>query len=355
MLQREGGGEWGGWVLKVRVEGTAGSVEVSGWDLRSKLGLKSSWFAVRGSADNSTGGSGGGGSGGGSGSDPRCGLRVPPPVTSSGVDDRASLFTPITPRRLIDTRIGFGTAQAPIGVGCTVQIDPGVPDDTTAVVINVTTVDPDLNGYLTAYPCGTAMPLASIVPALTGRIVPGSAIVPVGADGTVCIYSMRATELVVDLTGYYRASEGVGFEPLVTERRFDSRNGARLANGATVRVQVGGIGNVPGHGARQRCEHQRVHHGLAVQRRTPDHLGAQHRTWSGGGQPRASRSRRLRRGVHVRAACDAPGPRRQRLVRAYRRRQLSRPEPGPCARFARGLRRDRSLLGRPEPRPHHGG
>ena len=47
ILARDGNGEWGGWVRSVRVNGTAGSVTVTGDAFRSAFGLKSGWFNPR--------------------------------------------------------------------------------------------------------------------------------------------------------------------------------------------------------------------------------------------------------------------------------------------------------------------
>lgn len=43
--ERDGNGEWGGRVLSIRLTGTGGSVDVAGTDFRTKLGLRSQWFA----------------------------------------------------------------------------------------------------------------------------------------------------------------------------------------------------------------------------------------------------------------------------------------------------------------------
>ncbi|WP_181312228.1 SpoIID/LytB domain-containing protein [Nocardioides campestrisoli] len=43
---RDGNGEWGGRVSRMTLTGTAGSVEVTGDQVRSALGLKSSWFTL---------------------------------------------------------------------------------------------------------------------------------------------------------------------------------------------------------------------------------------------------------------------------------------------------------------------
>ncbi|MCW2620633.1 MAG: SpoIID/LytB domain, partial [Frankiales bacterium] len=46
ILARDGRGQWGGRVTSLRVEGTAGSVTISGDEFRSRLGLRSTWFVL---------------------------------------------------------------------------------------------------------------------------------------------------------------------------------------------------------------------------------------------------------------------------------------------------------------------
>jgi stage II sporulation protein D len=47
VLKRNGHGDWGGRVLRLRVVGSAGSTRVSGEDFRFAVGLRSNWFTVR--------------------------------------------------------------------------------------------------------------------------------------------------------------------------------------------------------------------------------------------------------------------------------------------------------------------
>ena len=90
--------------------------------------------------------------------------------------------------RLIDTRDASGTAPVdvggPLGGGCTIAVRPQVEPGTTAVAVNIVAVDPGAQGYITAYPCGIARPFTSAVQSLLGRVVSGSAVVPLGADGS---------------------------------------------------------------------------------------------------------------------------------------------------------------------------
>jgi SpoIID/LytB domain protein len=46
VLQRDGNGDWGGRIDRLRLTGTAGAVTVSGTDFRTRLGLRSTWFRV---------------------------------------------------------------------------------------------------------------------------------------------------------------------------------------------------------------------------------------------------------------------------------------------------------------------
>ena len=48
VLSREGGGEWGGRALAVRLVGTAGAVTVPASELKAALGLKERWFTLVG-------------------------------------------------------------------------------------------------------------------------------------------------------------------------------------------------------------------------------------------------------------------------------------------------------------------
>ena len=238
VLTREGNGEWGGRVLTMTVNGTAAAVSVTGAAFRATLGLKSAWFQVRvAGAPTPTPAPGV--------PDDGCGANRADVIAGTTANSTASRFTPLQPVRLVDTRIGLGTDAAPLGAGCTLEIDPQAPEGSTAVVVNVTAVSPAINGHLTAYPCGADKPLASIVPIVAGRIVPGTAIVPLNAAGNFCVFSSVSTELVVDLSGVYGTVTGVPFQPIAAQRRYDSRPNGLVRGGAVVRVAIAGTYGIP--------------------------------------------------------------------------------------------------------------
>lgn len=125
----------------------------------------------------------------------------------------------------------------------------GVPSNATAAMLNLTALRGVSRGWLTLYPCGEAIPLASNLnfepdePARTN-----AAISRIGSGGKVCVYSSTRVELVVDLTGYTLSSSGMN--AITPSRLVDTRDGSgglsRMPSSSTVTVQVAGAGGVPG-------------------------------------------------------------------------------------------------------------
>ena len=72
-----------------------------------------------------------------------------------------------------------------------------------AVTLNVTAVGPSAAGFLTVFPCGVAQPNSSNVNYVAGQIVPNAVITAVGASGKVCVFTPQATNLVVDVGGWF--------------------------------------------------------------------------------------------------------------------------------------------------------
>jgi SpoIID/LytB domain protein len=235
VVQRNGLGEWGGRVRSLRILGTAGEVTVTGDTFQSRMGLRSNWFTLDVAAAQV------------------CPGTPEPPVTGVAAAAPPAGFSALTPVRLVDTRIGLGAPTGRLQTDCTIQVRPGLPDDATAAVVNITTVDVSGLGFITAYPCGTPRPWVSMAQSAEGRVTPSTAIVPLGADGSFCVYSPIPSNVVVDLLGYYAPSASGRFTSLWPARVYDSRQAVfggprRLPAGTTVPVQVTGRGGVPGSG-----------------------------------------------------------------------------------------------------------
>lgn len=130
-----------------------------------------------------------------------------------------SVFSPITPCRLMDTRPGstVGPRNAPLGANETyaaqvtgVNGQCTIPADATAVVMNVTSVDPTAVGYLTLFPAGAVRPTASNLNVRPGQApTPNLVTVSLSAAGALAVYNAAGTvDVIADIAGYYTAESG---------------------------------------------------------------------------------------------------------------------------------------------------
>jgi hypothetical protein len=78
----------------------------------------------------------------------------------------------------------------------------GLPTNTAAAMLNVTVVEAQASGFVTVFPCGRPVPVASNVRYLAGETIATSMLAEPGEDGKICIYSSAATHLVVDANGF---------------------------------------------------------------------------------------------------------------------------------------------------------
>lgn len=138
----------------------------------------------------------------------------------------------IVPARLLDTRAGGVTIDGRSrGIGrraagsvteLVVAGRGGVPTSAAAVMLNVTAVDPSADGYVTVWPCDEPRPVASHVNYRARAVAPNAVLAKVGVDGTVCLATLAATDLLVDVSGF--VPTGASPAPLVPSRLFDSRS-----------------------------------------------------------------------------------------------------------------------------------
>lgn len=170
-------------------------------------------------------------------------------------------FVGMAPERLYDSRSGVGGRSTRIGPGETVQIPiaghgsiPGA--GVTAVAVNITSIRPGTDTYLTAFPSGQGRPESSTLNPRSGAIVPNTTIVGVGSDGTFSLYNNRSdVHITADVMGYFgtggAASSGLGrLLALSPSRILDTRSGVgaprgRASGGDAITLQVLGEGGVP--------------------------------------------------------------------------------------------------------------
>ena len=125
-----------------------------------------------------------------------------------------SSFNALTPVRIVDTRPtedqgAVSVTKQKYGPSTllkfTIRGTGGVPaSGVSAVALNVTVVDPDTAGYVTAFPCGDR-PLASNVNFVAGQTVPNAVVVPVSDTGEVCIFSNTPAHILIDVNGWISA------------------------------------------------------------------------------------------------------------------------------------------------------
>ncbi|MFE5770354.1 hypothetical protein ACFQ7O_18540 [Streptomyces sp. NPDC056485] len=168
-----------------------------------------------------------------------------------------SALNPITPARFLDTRDGTGAKKQRVGPGGVVSLQvagvKGVPaTGVTAVVMNVTAVQPTEAGHVTVYPNGQAAPGVSNLNFTPGQIVPNLVTVPV-VNGKVDLRNNAGSvDLIADVTGYYAATGSV-FSAAGPVRLLDTRDGTGARAGAVgpgdvVHLQVTGTAGVPAQG-----------------------------------------------------------------------------------------------------------
>ncbi|MGA9775516.1 MAG: IPT/TIG domain-containing protein [Candidatus Dormiibacterota bacterium] len=115
----------------------------------------------------------------------------------------ATLYTPITPVRVVDTRQnGTALGAGSVFIANMAGID-GIGSNATAVVTNLTAVNTTAASYFTAYPGGTR-PLASDVNWKAGQVVPNLTIAALSGTGSFDIYNANGeADLLIDAFGYF--------------------------------------------------------------------------------------------------------------------------------------------------------
>ncbi len=188
-----------------------------------------------------------------------CDTRAGNPSNLSGTDAQC-LGKTTTRSRILDVQVS--------GTNPTGQSSGGVPaSGATAVILTVTATGGTTGGYLTVYPAGSAVPLASNLNYAAYESVPNLVEVALGSSGQISIFnSSGAVDVLVDVEGYVGpASAGAGLYNALTPARIcDTRPGnpsnlsppedqcntlGPLAAKATMSIHVDGLAGVPANGS----------------------------------------------------------------------------------------------------------
>lgn len=171
-------------------------------------------------------------------------------------------YNTVRSQRLLDTRTGTGAPKHTVAKGATLTFNPttGITGPVSAVVLNVTAVNPAAVGYLTVYPAGGVRPLASNLNYQPRQTVPNMVVVKTGTGGAVSIFngSEGTIDILADIEGYV-AGGGAATEPgtmVPTEptRVLDTRNGTggpkvKIPAYTQTTVPVAGLKGIPADAA----------------------------------------------------------------------------------------------------------
>ncbi len=175
------------------------------------------------------------------------------------VGGTAGSYVPLAPDRICDTRptsvsgITDQCSGKTLGAGTTLPVtvagEGGVPSSgITAVVANVTVTDTTRASFLTVFPGGTSMPLASNLNWSAGQTIPNRVMIPVTGSGVIDVYNDAGNaDVIVDVDGYITSgssspSNETLFIPITPVRVLDTREtGGTFGPGGTLIQRLAGI------------------------------------------------------------------------------------------------------------------
>ncbi|MEZ4223379.1 MAG: hypothetical protein R3B13_20705 [Polyangiaceae bacterium] len=111
---------------------------------------------------------------------------------------------PLTPTRRLDTR---KTGRLEAGsITCLTLADSDLPANARGALLNLTAIQPSAAGFAVVYPEGHIKPTTSTINFAAGAVVANNAIVQPGDGGRVCIHTSAATDLVLDVSGFFAST-----------------------------------------------------------------------------------------------------------------------------------------------------
>ncbi|MEO6987828.1 MAG: hypothetical protein ABI239_04195, partial [Aquihabitans sp.] len=185
------------------------------------------------------------------------GVPPKPPIPAG-----STVYTPITPCRVVDTRSRGGRfdkdeARGYVLAGSGGQFATqggkaggcGIPDGVAAVQASITAVAPSDTGYLRVWPADETPPRATFLNFTGGQAATNTGSVTVAATGAkdITIKSVAASDYVIDVQGYFRAAPAAGsvFVALQPCRVVDTRigGGQPLTANESRNLRVAGSGS----------------------------------------------------------------------------------------------------------------
>jgi len=174
-------------------------------------------------------------------------------LTPSAQDPNSLVFVGMTPCRVVDTRSGqgfpgaFGPPSLVAGASRTFPIQSSasctIPSVAQAYSFNITVVPSTPTGFITAYPTGQPLPLAATLVWSQGAITSNAAVVTGGTSGSIDVFTNSATDIVIDINGYYAPQSGTPQEMTITYSLSPGASSAPITPPAGQAVLVMGVQN----------------------------------------------------------------------------------------------------------------
>ena len=150
-------------------------------------------------------------------------------------------FTPLDPKRVLDTRQMVRPQK-----GSMTRVETGLPVGSQSALVNLTMTGLSaydfVRGYITADKCSSlvAGPQTKSNGNFTSGIdVSNLSVVPLDSDGSFCIFSEQAVDLVVDVQGSFSASGATKLSSMSTQRVLDTRASNQPRANSITRVNTG--------------------------------------------------------------------------------------------------------------------
>ena len=133
------------------------------------------------------------------------------PISTAG----ALSFYAATPCRVADTRTKSVFAGPSLAAGETrkfaILSGPcSIPATAQAYSLNITVVPSEALEYLTIWPTGQSQPVVSTLNSPNGSIAANAALVPAGNSGDVSVFVTGATDVIIDIDGYFAPPGSAG-------------------------------------------------------------------------------------------------------------------------------------------------
>jgi alpha-tubulin suppressor-like RCC1 family protein len=163
----------------------------------------------------------------------------------------AGAYVPLSPARILDTRDAGSGGPIAAQTSRDIQVTGGggVPTtDVLAVAVTVAAFNNTTEGWGLMWQAGTTRPNpASNINYIPGKVVNNAITSRVSAAGKVSFYTLSATDITVDVVGYYRSSPGGGGYVALSQTRFlDTRTeGGKVAAGTTFYRKLRGVAGIP--------------------------------------------------------------------------------------------------------------